>query len=102
MTTHAQDGAGHPPPYPIVTKQVPTFYFIGITTAKSSIMKVFPLWVRELGRPEIVIEGVDLKIHDEPEAYRRAVAQIKYDPLSLGGAGDYPQDRSAQRRPRYV
>ena len=34
--------------------------------------------------PEIVIEGVDLKIHDSPEAYREAVAQIKYDPLSLG------------------
>jgi shikimate 5-dehydrogenase len=63
---------------------VPTFYFIGITTAKSSIMKVFPLWVRELGRPEVVIEGVDLKIHDDPEAYRQVVAQIKYDPLSLG------------------
>lgn len=70
--------------YTIVTKTTPTFYFIGVTTGKSSIMKVFPLWMRELGRPEIVIEGVDLKIHDEPQAYRQAVAQIKYDPLSLG------------------
>jgi shikimate 5-dehydrogenase len=32
----------------------------------------------------VVIEGVDLKLHDEAEVYRRAVAQIKYDPLSLG------------------
>ena len=40
---------------------------------------------QELGRPEVVIKGVDLKLHDEPRAYRRAVAQIKYDPLSLGG-----------------
>ncbi len=48
-------------------------------------MKVFPLWVKEIGRPEIVIEGVDLKIHDAPENYRQAVAQIKHDPLSLGG-----------------
>lgn len=71
-------------PYPIVTKTVPTFYFIGVTTTKSSIMKVFPLWMQELGRPEIVIEGVDCKIHDDPEVYRRAVAQIKYDPNSLG------------------
>jgi len=70
--------------YEIVTKTVPTFYFIGVTTGKSSIMKVFPLWARELGRPEVVIEGVDLRPHDEPEAYRGAVAQIKYDPLSLG------------------
>ncbi len=70
--------------YQISTKKVPTFYFIGVTTAQSSIMKVFPLWARELGRSEVVIEGVDLKIHDKPEAYRQAVAQIKYDPLSLG------------------
>lgn len=73
-----------PTQYDIVTKKVPTFYFIGVTTGKSSIMKVFPLWAKELGRPEVVIEGVDLKLHDEPEAYRQAVAQIKYDPLSLG------------------
>jgi shikimate 5-dehydrogenase len=70
--------------YDVVTKSVPTFYFIGVTTSKSSIMKVFPLWAKELGRPDVVIEGVDLKPHDEAEAYRRAVAQIKYDPLSLG------------------
>jgi shikimate 5-dehydrogenase len=70
--------------YDVVTKNVPTFYFIGVTTGKSSIMKVFPLWAKELGRPDVVIEGVDLKPHDEVEAYRRAVAQIKYDPLSLG------------------
>ena len=71
--------------YKITPKEVPTFYFIGVTTGKSSIMKIFPLWARELGRPEVVIEGMDLKIHDDPKAYRQAVAQIKYDPLSLGG-----------------
>jgi shikimate 5-dehydrogenase len=30
------------------------------------------------------MEGVDCKIHDDPEVYRKAVAQIKYDPNSLG------------------
>jgi shikimate 5-dehydrogenase len=70
--------------YPIVEKKVPTFYFIGVTTTKSSIMKVFPLWMKELGRPEVIIEGVDLKIHDTADAYRQAVAQIKYDPMSIG------------------
>ncbi len=70
--------------YSIITKEVPTFYFIGVSTGKSSIMRVFPLWARELGRPEIVMEGIDLKIHDQPEVYRQAVAQIKYDPLSIG------------------
>jgi shikimate 5-dehydrogenase len=72
------------PEFTIAAIPVPTFYFIGVTTGKSSIMKVFPLWVRELGRPAVVVEGVDLKLHDRPEAYRQAVAQIKYDPLSLG------------------
>jgi shikimate dehydrogenase len=70
--------------YPVVTKKGATFYFIGVTTSKSSIMNVFPLWMEVLGRQDVIIEGVDCKIHDEPEAYRRAVAQIKYDPLSLG------------------
>ncbi len=70
--------------YPVVKKSVPTFYFIGVTTSKSSIMKVFPLWMKILGREEVVMEGVDCKIHDDAEVYRRAVAQIKYDPLSLG------------------
>ena len=70
--------------YPVIKKTVPTFYFVGVTTGKSSIMKVFPLWMKVLGRDDVVMEGIDCKIHDEPEAYRRAVAQIKYDPLSLG------------------
>ena len=70
--------------YKVVAKQQPTFYFIGVTTGKSSIMRLFPLWAKELGRPEVVIEGIDLKQHDAPEAYRQAVAQIKYDALSEG------------------
>ena len=61
-----------------------TMYFIGVTTGKSSIMKVFPLWMKVLGRPEVMMEGVDCKIHDDPEVYRKAVAQIKYDPNSFG------------------
>lgn len=69
---------------PIITKTVPTFYFIGVSTSKSSIMKVFPLWMKVLGRPEIVMEGIDHAIHDNPQAYRSTVAQIKFDPLSLG------------------
>jgi shikimate dehydrogenase len=70
--------------YPIIKKAVPTFYFIGVTTTKSSIMKVFPLWMKILGHEEVIIEGVYCKIHDDPRVYRQAVAQIKYDPLSLG------------------
>jgi shikimate dehydrogenase len=72
-------------PYPISTRTVPTFTFVGVTTGKSSIMKVFPLWMKELGREDVILEGVDHKIHDDPENYRKTVAQFKYDPLSLGG-----------------
>lgn len=74
----------HSTTHPIITKTVPTFYFVGVTTSKSSIMKVFPRWMEALGRPEIVIDGIDHALHDQPEAYRGTVAQIKYDPSSLG------------------
>ncbi|MCO5187049.1 MAG: shikimate dehydrogenase [Anaerolineae bacterium] len=70
--------------YNIVTKAVPTFYFVGVTTGKSSINKVFPLWMDVLGRSEVVLEGIDHPIHDDPKAYRATVAQMKYDPNSLG------------------
>ncbi len=69
----------------IITKIQPTFYFIGVTTNKSSIMQVFPRWMDFLGRKDVVIEGVDHKIHDEPQSYRETVRQIKYDHRSLGG-----------------
>jgi shikimate dehydrogenase len=68
----------------ITRKTTPTFYFIGVTTTQSSIMKVFPIWANALGRSEVVIEGVNIAIHGTPEAYRQVVAQIKYDPNSLG------------------
>lgn len=70
--------------YNIVKKEVPTFYFVGVTTGRSSINSVFPQWMDVLGRPEVVLEGIDHKIHDDREAYRATVAQIKYDPNSLG------------------
>jgi len=69
----------------ILTKAQPTFYFVGVTTAQSSIMQIFPLWMQALHRPELAIEGVDCRIHDDPARYRAVVSQIKDDPLSLGG-----------------
>jgi shikimate 5-dehydrogenase len=62
----------------------PTFYFIGVTTGKSSIMQVFPAWARYLGLNDAVIEGIDFPLHADPDAYREAVSFIKADPLSLG------------------
>src|SRR5713226_9281489 len=65
------------------TSQVPTMYFIGVTTARSSMMRVFPRWseVLNLGAR---LEGYDAPIHAPPAIYREIVQHIKNDPLSLG------------------
>jgi shikimate 5-dehydrogenase len=62
----------------------PTFYFIGVTTGQSSIMRVFPAWAKHLGISPC-IKGIDCKWHDDPEVYRDVVRFIKDDELSLGG-----------------
>ena len=62
----------------------PTIYFIGVTTGKSSIMKVFPRWAKALNLKDAIIRAIDFKPHSDPEAYREAVQFIKEDPLSLG------------------
>lgn len=67
-----------------VKAEKPTIYFIGVTTSKSSIMRVFPAWARHLKLGDVAIKGFDLELHDEPERYRAVVDFIKRDPLSLG------------------
>lgn len=62
----------------------PTIYFIGVTTSKSSIMKVFPEWAKVLGLKDAVIKGIDIEIHADPKVYRQVVEFIKNDELSLG------------------
>lgn len=62
-----------------------TIYFIGVTTEKSSIMRVFPRWAEEaLGLKDVCIKGIDLPIHGPRECYRETVAFIRDDPLSEG------------------
>lgn len=63
----------------------PTFYFIGVTTGQSAAQRIFPRWMAALGRPEVALQGIDFRIHDEPARYRQLVAAIKADPLALGG-----------------
>ncbi|MGX2958424.1 shikimate dehydrogenase family protein [Peribacillus sp. JNUCC 23] len=62
----------------------PTMYFIGVTTTKSSIMKLFPLWAEALGLEKAVLKGIDIDIHADPQVYRDVVQFIKDDELSLG------------------
>src|SRR4029453_8281921 len=59
------------------------FYFVGVTTSQSSMMRIFPQWMADLGR-EVRLVGVDLPIHAAPERYRSLVETIKGDPLALG------------------
>jgi len=49
MTEITKDG------FRIDTKTGKSFYFIGVTTTKSSIMKLFPLWMKELGFADVKI-----------------------------------------------
>ena len=62
----------------------PTLFFFGVTTAKSSIMNVFPAWAKRLGLKDAVIKGVDFPLHAPAADYRAAVAFVKRDPLALG------------------
>lgn len=62
----------------------PTMYFIGVTTAQSSIMRVFPRWAEYLKLGDVALRGIDCKVHDEPVVYQRVVDFIKRDPRSLG------------------
>jgi len=59
-------------------------YFIGVSTAHSMIMRVFPDWANHLGLGSCRIHGIDLALHDEAEHYRQVVQFIKTDPFSLG------------------
>jgi shikimate 5-dehydrogenase len=63
----------------------PTFYFVGVTTARSSARRVFPVWMQTLGRPDVQLEGLDFPLHDAPANYRACVEFIKSEPLALGG-----------------
>ena len=62
----------------------PTLYFIGVTTGKSSIMNVFPRWAEFLKLGDVRIQGIDVKVNERPEVYRRILDFIKDDPLSRG------------------
>jgi shikimate 5-dehydrogenase len=58
-------------------------YFIGVTTGKSSINKVFPKWAQFL-KLDAVLKGFDFEPNDSSGHYREVVQFIKHDPNSLG------------------
>lgn len=62
----------------------PTLVFIGVTTAQSSINRIFPRWAELLGLGDCALRGLDFPLHDQPAHYRAAVDWIKHDPLVRG------------------
>ena len=65
----------------IQTLDKPTFFFIGVTTGKSSIMKVFPEWATYLNLGDVQIHGLDFEVHD-------ALKHISCDVLVLHDKDD--------------
>ncbi|MBX3082583.1 MAG: shikimate dehydrogenase [Anaerolineae bacterium] len=64
-------------------RQQPTMYFIGVTTAQSAIMRIFPRWSALWGL-DAHLEGYDAPLHAPAATYRAIVNHIKHDPLSIG------------------
>ena len=67
-----------------MTLDRPTLFFIGVSTAHSSIMRIFPRWAEALTLGDCAIVGLDFALHDRPKAYRAAVESIKRHPLARG------------------
>jgi shikimate 5-dehydrogenase len=57
--------------------------FVGVSTASSSIRKVFPLWSDILGLDAELV-GLDVPLGAPADVYRRAVAEIQDDPACVG------------------
>lgn len=61
------------------------FSFVGVTTGKSAINRVFPAWAEHLGLGDVAMSGHDFPLHADPASYRALVQRLKDDPLDLGG-----------------
>jgi shikimate dehydrogenase len=62
-----------------------TFTFIGVSTASSSIMRVFPRWREALGLgDDVELVGWDLALDAPPGEHRSAVERIREDDSNLG------------------
>ena len=60
------------------------FWFIGVTTRQSMIMRLFPIWKEVLGIQETRIHGVDLTLGVDGQKIRETVNEIRANPDVLG------------------
>ena len=61
------------------------FSFVGVTTGRSAIMRVFPEWARHLGLGEVAMVGYDLPLHAEQRCYREVVEALRSGREEAGG-----------------
>jgi shikimate dehydrogenase len=54
--------------------------FVGVSTAQSSITRVFPVWAKILGLPTDQLTGFDLPLDASREQYREVIRRIADDP----------------------
>jgi len=59
-------------------------YFIGVTTARSSIQSIFPHWAPLAGIKDAALVGIDIPLDAAPKQYRAAVETIRQDPDACG------------------
>ncbi|MCW2808876.1 MAG: shikimate dehydrogenase [Marmoricola sp.] len=57
--------------------------FVGVSTANSSITRIFPRWCEILGLDAELV-GLDLPLDATPEQYRAAVRELRDDPACVG------------------
>jgi len=62
----------------------PAMGFVGVDTANSSIMRVFPLWADHLGLPTRRLRGHDVALDAPDDVYRDLVTSIRDDVTHLG------------------
>ncbi|MCY3799570.1 MAG: shikimate dehydrogenase [Chloroflexi bacterium] len=59
------------------------FIFVGVSTAGSSIVKIFPQWSTLLGLDAEIV-GCDLPLRSAKKTYRTVLREIREDPLVVG------------------
>ena len=77
------------PPDPVPSVEVAaagelTMGFVGVSTSRSSIMRIFPHWAELLGLPTRNLVGHDLPLDATPAQYRELVRRIRDDDAHLG------------------
>jgi shikimate 5-dehydrogenase len=63
---------------------MPKMYFIGVTTAQSSIHRILPRWAELAGIPNAELAGIDIPVGGVPAQYRAAVETIRDDADGYG------------------